>query len=179
VDIGANVGLFSFFVAASAGSDARIIAIEPETENFSRLLFNIRSNPGMPILAMQIALSDEEGELLVERPGGDRGGTRTRKPSNAALGTNSQRVEARTLYGLVQGEGIDRIDAIKIDVEGSEDQILVPFFRTAPPSLWPRLLLIEDATNAWSVDLFSFLAEKGYAIAARSKLNVMLRRQNA
>src|SRR5450432_719266 len=38
LDIGANVGLFSFFVAASAGSGARIIAIEPETENFSRLL---------------------------------------------------------------------------------------------------------------------------------------------
>jgi FkbM family methyltransferase len=179
VDIGANVGLFSFFVAASVGSDARIIAIEPEAENFARLLFNIRSNPGVPIRAIQIALSDEEGELMVERPGGDRGGTRTRKVLNAAFGTVSQRVEARTLHRLVQGEGIDRIDAIKIDVEGSEDQILVPFFRNAPPSLWPRLLLIEDAGDVWTMDLFSFLAATGYVIAARSKLNVMLRRQNA
>src|SRR5262245_53032990 len=30
VDIGANVGLFSLFVAAQAGSTARILAIEPE-----------------------------------------------------------------------------------------------------------------------------------------------------
>ena len=30
VDIGANVGLFSFFVASLAGSDATILAIEPD-----------------------------------------------------------------------------------------------------------------------------------------------------
>src|SRR6476619_362543 len=46
LDIGANVGLFSFFVAATAELDARILAIEPEVGNFARLLFNIQSNPG-------------------------------------------------------------------------------------------------------------------------------------
>src|SRR4029078_12507177 len=41
VDIGGNVGFFSLFVAASAGSDAQILAIEPERENLRRLRFNI------------------------------------------------------------------------------------------------------------------------------------------
>jgi FkbM family methyltransferase len=178
VDIGANVGLFSFFVAASAGSDARILAIEPEAECFARLLFNIRSNPGVPIHALPIALDDEAGMLMVELSGRDRGGTRTRKVSGAVSGTASQLVEARTLHQVVQDEGMDSIDAIKIDVEGSEDVILAPFFRNAPPSLWPRLLLIEEASHVWSTDLFSFLVAKGYSVVARSKLNVMLRRQN-
>lgn len=177
VDIGANVGLFSFFVAATTGLEARIFAIEPEAGNFERLLFNIQSNPGVRIRAIQIALSDEAGELMVERPSRDRGGTRTRKNLAAGSETASQRVEARTLLRLVQDEGIDRTDAIKIDVEGSEDMILVPFFRDAATSLWPRLLLIEDAGTDRSADLFSFLAANGYAIAARSKHNVMLRRQ--
>ena len=177
VDIGANVGLFSFFVAASAGPHARILAIEPEAGNFARLLFNIRSNPGVPIGAIPIALGDEAGEVIVERPGRDRGGTRTRKVSEAEAGTANHRVEVRTLHQLVQDEHIDRIDAIKIDVEGSEDKILIPFFRDAPPPLWPQLLLIEDAGDAWETDLFSFLATKGYAVDARSKLNVMLRLQ--
>ena len=64
VDIGANVGLFSIFVAATAGLDTQILAIEPDVENFARLLFNIQSNPGAPIRAIQIALSDEAGELF-------------------------------------------------------------------------------------------------------------------
>jgi hypothetical protein len=80
---------------------------------------------------------------------------------------------------LVQNEIVDRIDAIKIDVEGSEDRILVPFFRDAPQSLWPQLLIIEDTRDVWSTDLFSLLTKVGYAIAVRSKQNVMLRKKDA
>jgi len=41
VDIGANVGLFSFFVAAHANCNANILAVEPERENLRRLRFNL------------------------------------------------------------------------------------------------------------------------------------------
>ena len=174
VDIGANVGLFSMFVAAAADLNAKIIAIEPEAGNFERLVFNIQSNPGVPIHAVQAALSDEAGELVVERLGKDRGGTRAR-PAGTATERGAQRVQAQTLLHLLQNERVDRVDAIKIDVEGSEDRILVPFFRGAPRSLWPTLLVIEDAGDAWSIDLFSFLTTTGYAIAARSKQNVIFR----
>ena len=71
------------------------------------------------------------------------------------------------------------LDAVKIDVEGCEDRILVPFFRSARRLLWPRLLIIEDAGDAWSMDLFSFLVTTGYTIAARSKQNVMLHLESA
>ena len=84
VDIGANVGLFSMFVAAAAGTGAKIIAVEPESGNFERLLFNIQSNPGVPIRAIRAALSDEPGELVVERLGKDRGGTRARLACSSA-----------------------------------------------------------------------------------------------
>ena len=39
--------------------------------------------------------------------------------------------------------------------------------------------IIEDAGDAWSMDLFSFLATTGYRIAARSKQNVMLHLDSA
>jgi len=79
------------------------------------------------------------------------------------------------LLQLLQNERADWVDAVKIDVEGSEDRILVPFFRDAPRSLWPKLLVIEDAGGAWSIDLSSHLTATGYAIAARSKQNVIFR----
>src|SRR5580700_7829409 len=54
VDIGANVGLFSLFVAARAGDRARILAIEPEPGNLRRLAFNIGVNPQAPVTALPI-----------------------------------------------------------------------------------------------------------------------------
>lgn len=173
VDIGANVGLFSIFVAAAAELNAKIIAVEPEAGNFERLLFNIQSNPGVPIHAIRTALSDEPGELVVERLGKDRGGTRARPAGGTEQG--AQRVQAQTLFQLLQSERVDKVDAVKIDVEGSEDRILVPFFRDAPRALWPTLIVIEDAGDAWTTDLFSVLMTTGYAIAARSKQNVIFR----
>jgi hypothetical protein len=72
-------------------------------------------------------------------------------------------------------EEIQEIDALKIDVEGVEDVVLAPFFRDAPKSLWPRLLVIEDTSNLWEVDLLSELSALGYSVAVRTKLNVLLR----
>ena len=172
VDIGANVGLFSLFAAACAGPGARILAVEPGAGNFARLQFNIAANPGLPIRPIRTALGDEPGELAVDLHRGDRGGTRTRKVD----GTDALRVQAQTLAQLVQEQRIDGIDAMKIDVEGAEELILLPFFQNVRESLWPRLILIEDAGDAWATDLISFLGERGYCVTARSKLNVMLHR---
>jgi hypothetical protein len=64
----------------------------------------------------------------------------------------------------------------KIDVEGAEATILIPFFRDAPEILWPRFIIIEDTSGMWQTDLFSELRALGYMVASRSKLNVMMRR---
>ena len=63
VDIGANVGLFSLFVAAQAGADARILAIEPEPGNLGRIGLSLANNPGLPITPLPLALGETEGEL--------------------------------------------------------------------------------------------------------------------
>ena len=83
----------------------------------------------------------------------------------------------RLCFSCSKASASIELDAIKIDVEGCEDRILVPL--SARRLLWPRLLIIEDAGDAWSMDLFSFLATTGYRIAARSKQNVMLHLESA
>ena len=61
-------------------------------------------------------------------------------------------------------EGLDRIDAIKVDVEGVEDRDPRPVLRhRTAPTLWPHLLLIEDNRSAWQVDLLGPLERSGYA----------------
>ena len=176
IDIGANVGLFSFFVAADANSNARILAIEPELENLRRLRFNLDANPGLPIRVLPVALGAAQGVLEIEINRSDRGGTRTRPPLDIGQADAANRVECRTLLQVLVQENVQSIDALKIDVEGVEDTILVPFFRDAPQSLWPRFLIIEDTQGFWRVDLFSELQARGYRVASRTRLNVMWER---
>jgi FkbM family methyltransferase len=182
VDIGANVGLFSLFVAATARA-ARILAIEPEPGNFARLAFNIAANPGLPITPLALALGETEGTARILLNARDRGGTRMAAAGTEAGGTlagetraGGVEVRCRPLLVVVTDAGLTGIDALKIDVEGAEDKVLVPFFRDAPAALWPGLIVIEDSSAEWASDLFALLASKGYQVSSRSRQNVMLRR---
>jgi len=176
VDIGANVGLFSLFVASCAGRNATILAFEPEPENIRRLKFNIDANPGLPIRMFPFALAERGGSVLLELDRRDRGGTRTLRANDDGLHADAFRAQCRPLLDVLMEEKVQLIDALKIDVEGVEDTILAPFFRDAPMGLWPRLLIIEDTSNLWQIDLLSELSAIGYSVAARSKLNFILRR---
>jgi len=170
VDIGANVGLFSLLAASYAGGDATILAVEPEPENLRRLRFNVAANSGLPIQVIGIALGERAGTLALEIDRCNRGGTRTRPatPDDPA----DVRVECRTLLDLLKAQDVRSIDVLKIDVEGMEAAILLPFFSNAPKSLWPNLIIIEEPGERWCRALVNY----GYALSARSKLNVMMRR---
>jgi FkbM family methyltransferase len=175
VDIGANVGLFSFFVAARAGENARIVAVEPEPENVRRLRFNVEANGGLPIRVLPHALGEAAGSLALELHPTDRGGTRTRPPDGSAVAAGLC-VECKTLIDILSREDVLSIDALKNDVEGAEDRILEPFFAAAPESLWPRFMIIEDTHELWRDDLFAILYARGYRTVARTRLNVMMER---
>ena len=112
VDIGANVGLFSLFVAAKAGPAARILAIEPEPGNFARLAFNIASNPPLPIEPVAVALGDQVGEVAIALNRRDRGGTRVQAFGSA----DTVNVPLKPLMNLLREKDISAIDALKIDV---------------------------------------------------------------
>jgi FkbM family methyltransferase len=175
VDAGANIGLYSFFVASCAGPDATIIAIEPEPENLRRLQFNRAANPGIPVRVLPWALGETEGQVALQSNRFDRGGTRTRSLSSDHL-SDGHIVDCRSLLHVLEHERVTYVDALKMDVEGDEGAILHAFFGQAQEQLWPKLLIIEDNSNSWRHDLFHDLMKRGYAIAARSKHNVVMRR---
>jgi hypothetical protein len=83
-------------------------------------------------------------------------------------------VPCRPLMTILCEAGISSIDALKIDIEGSEDLALAPFLRAAPPTLLPRLVLIEDRPD-WTVDVYALLQQRGYVKTARSRQNIVFR----
>lgn len=175
LDIGANVGAYALFVAALAGPGARILAVEPQPDIFDKLAFNIAQNPFGSIKAVACAVADKAGDMTLFVDPRNRG-----ESSLKVVGTNegaSIRVPAVPLLDLVRGEGLTRIDAVKLDVEGAEDLILEPFLRQAPPSLLPRLLVIEDGTDLWQTDLSALLTQHGYRRIAQTRLNLIFERE--
>lgn len=173
VDIGANVGLYSLYLASRG--DVRTLAVEPQPGILERLRFHLTANPAAKVKVAPVALADHDGEAVLVLNASDSGGTHIDKQDGRHDAGERISVPCRPLTGVLADVGIAAIDALKIDVEGAEDIVLAPFLRDALPSLLPRLILIEDTRGFWSVDLFALLAARGYTVQERSRQNVALR----
>ena len=175
LDIGANIGGYTLFVAAHAGPSARILAVEPQAVIFERLTYNVRLNDFSRVKALNCAVADCDGEITLFVAARNRGETSMRIV-NADSAGEQIRVPAKTLLGIVQEEKFDHIDAIKLDVEGAEDLILEPFFRNAPEALRPKLVLMEYSHGRWAADLGRILDSCGYREVLRTRTNVAYER---
>ena len=172
VDIGANVGLYSLYLASCG--DVRTLAIEPQPGILERLRFHLAANPSAKIDVLPIALSDHLGEATLVINDSDSGGTHIEKDVGRRDAGERVTVPSKPLIDVLREAAIETVDALKIDVEGAEDLVLAPFLRDAPQSLLPRLVLIEDTRGFWGVDLFALLAARGYTVQERSRQNVAL-----
>jgi FkbM family methyltransferase len=173
VDIGANVGLYSLYVASRSGARARILAIEPQPGIVERLRFNVMINASANIAVLPIAVADRDGKMTLVINERDSGGTRLAKEATIEDSAAVTRVTCRPLAAILDEAGIFSIDALKIDIEGAEDLALTPFLRTAPTELLPRLMLIEDRPGDWSVNIYSLMQARGYALLARNRQNAI------
>lgn len=174
IDVGANVGAYALFVAARADASARILAIEPQPAINQRLVANIALNGFSTIKPMELAVADRSGELTLFIDAKNSGESSVKIV--AAGGAEPVKVMAKRLLDIVQEEGFTKLDAIKLDVEGAEDLILDPFFADAPEALYPTLLIVENGTGRWQIDLPDLLDRYGYRKVAETRLNLVFER---
>ncbi|HJZ44683.1 MAG TPA: FkbM family methyltransferase [Hyphomicrobiaceae bacterium] len=175
-DIGANVGAYTLFVANRVGRSGTIVAVEPHPTALKRLKCNLELNGIDWVRIAPVALAESAGTLSLyinDRNIGTSSLTAVSADAKSAI-----EVPCRTLLSLVEEEGVRKIDAIKIDVEGVEDRVLMPYFASASDDKWPRLLVIEDNREAWKQDLLGMLQRIGYVTAARPVGNLVLQRES-
>jgi FkbM family methyltransferase len=167
IDIGANIGAYSLIVAALGAG--RVIAVEPQPGVLARLRANIGFNPHLPVAVEPLALCDREGVIRLAIDARNEG-----EASIVKAGGEGVEVACSTLVALCARHGLNRIDALKIDVEGAEELVLRPFFAAAPRSLWPRLVILERGEKAWAGDLLGDLLALGYRRLAETRMNHVL-----
>ncbi|MBO1904780.1 FkbM family methyltransferase [Microvirga sp. 3-52] len=175
IDVGSNVGWYALSVAREAGAvPTRILAVEPQPEIFDRLIYNIRQNPSCTIKAVDCAVADKTGELTLFLDPLNRGEASLKIVNSSQ--TDAIRVPAVTLLDLLSREGLTRIDALKLDVEGAEDLVLDPFFRDAPASLYPGLFIVANVPERWQIDVVKLLKGRGYRQILETKMNLVFER---
>jgi FkbM family methyltransferase len=162
IDIGANVGQYSYALCQYAGPKGLVIAVEPLPET-AELLRSAARRLGLPVVVFECALSsrDGEAELLVPIIAGEKRHALASLEQHSAAGLR-RRVSVRRLDDLCR-EVRGRISFIKIDVEGHELEVLrggIDTLQQHRPSL---LVEIEQRHSPVPIDeTFAFMTSLGY-----------------
>ncbi|MEM6972118.1 MAG: FkbM family methyltransferase [Pseudomonadota bacterium] len=159
LDIGANAGAYTFWAAAE-WPGREILAFEPDDLLASALRQNIAAT-GASARLFSYAL-------------GDRDGAEDYSPGQESFLAGRDTVEkpVRRLLPVLTRKGITQIGALKIDVEGYEDRVLMPFLAEAPAEMLPAAILIEHlAAPLWRDDVLDALLRVGYRTAFKNAHN--------
>lgn len=121
IDAGANIGFASIYFA-NKFPDAKIIAIEPEISNFNLLKKNVAFYKN--IIPLQVALWNTNETIEVVDPGSGKWGFFTEKQaSNNKDNLVRHPVNGMTVDSVMEECNVEKIDVLKIDIEGSEKEV--------------------------------------------------------
>jgi FkbM family methyltransferase len=128
IDVGANVGRYSWFLRQHARPGSMLFAIEPHPDMARLLRRALGPIPSCTVLEVAAAEHDAIGELVVPAgafgtPVSGLGWVQSHHENHA---NNSFKVRLRRLDGLIEDGAIRVVDPVflKIDVEGGEAGVL-------------------------------------------------------
>ncbi|MEP6883038.1 MAG: FkbM family methyltransferase [Dokdonella sp.] len=162
LDVGANIGNFTMLAASLVGQGGRVIAVEPIARNRQLIRRALKANAFNQVEIIAGAASDRAGTIQLR--------THPETSNSATLSASGDRLlERRGLSNTVptlvlddQFAGLDRLDLLKIDIEGMEPVALRGLERTLD-RLRPVLLsefhpwAIERATATTAIDYLCWL----------------------
>ncbi len=178
VDIGAHIGIFTIYAARKA-REGRVLAFEPDAENYAMLTRNLALNPQLAhVSAFNQAIWSSEGKRNLFRADGYWSGGHSLFENwmddySAGEGVEEQvdqtgaatiEVECTTLPRLMEANGLDRIDFLKVDCEGSEYEILLNLPEEELLRIKSMSLEYHAVEGFTGQDLADRLAGSGYAV---------------
>ena len=162
LDIGANFGLYT--ISCLRIHNLTSYSFEPVAENFIRLKNNFSLNKSGNKLnkLINIGLADDVSLNTISNPVGDNDGTyRVENHDN----DSGHLIALTTLDSVIHHYGIQKIDVLKMDVEGYEGKVLEGF--KLINTIKPSNIILEfsdymERVNNTKNDLFDLLISLGY-----------------
>jgi FkbM family methyltransferase len=122
-DIGSSIGFYAIPLAKVVGNQGQVIAFEPESGNYQRLVEHIKLNGLSNVRAFRNALGEQSGKgrLLVAG---------SRNLQSKLIGSSHETVRDTQVVEVTGGDDFRKAGnlplpgAVKIDVEGSEFVVL-------------------------------------------------------
>jgi len=138
LDAGANIGLFTILAGKKLNNTGKVIAVEPDDNNFDMLQENIKINNLKNIIPYKKGLWSHETNLeflIGKRPGEHS------LLDNDQFSGNKIVIECVSLDSLLDTFNLSHFDFIKMDIEGAEIEVVLNSKR-----------IIEDIRTKWVIE---------------------------
>jgi len=124
IDIGSNIGYYALLESMKIGKNGTVWAIEPSPENFPTLVYNTKLQVNQNIHTFNFAIGDKNSEIefLISK----KSNWSKVKDKNDLVRTEDKiiKVPVKTLDSFVKDNEIEKIDLLRMDVEGYENNII-------------------------------------------------------
>lgn len=170
VDVGASAGLLTLAMAKRAGASGKVFAFEPGSVSYGRLIDNINLNPELRsyVVAEKFAISDHDEFARLYQQGDGNARILGKADSESGRSIDEGLGELCLTTSLDKILSANRLDFLKIDVEGMEIEVLKgasQLIRRHKPFIWYESeLRFEwfDKERVRACELF--LLELGYQL---------------
>jgi FkbM family methyltransferase len=171
VDVGANIGYYTTLAARLVGDSGRVVAIEPDPYNFSLLGRNVRSNRLHNVTLLHVAAGAVKGTGQLCRSATNFGDHRI---GSRESGRSRVDVPILPIDDLCDAHGIERVDVVKVDVQGYEFfamQGMERILRSGTPMMvmtefWPRGIEQAGASHEEYFQMFESLGFRAHVLTS-------------
>jgi FkbM family methyltransferase len=163
IDIGAHIGLYTITSSKQVGNTGKVVAIEADPDNFELLKRNIALNNLTNVLPLNYAVFSTKTRIKLYEQ------SASAKYNSVILARarteNYVEVNADTLDSILEQNGINQVNWIKIDVEGAEFEVLKGSTETLSRENISLLIEIHNIEDPHHYDnIVDFLKYHNYEI---------------